>query len=378
MNAHHDNRNRPSIGYRHDDRPNPRWQEAYEDFEGPNQPPVLDFYPAPQLRGNTRIKPDPYDGSEDFDYFDEHFENIALLSGWSPAEKTLMLSTVLKGAARKFYNSLSNSTKYQYETLLQSLRQRFGCKGKHHQFYLAKLQARTRKPGESAAALADDLLLLAQQAYPYDMTDYNLNKTALCQFYNSLEPELRWSCIEKRFAFIEEAVEFVELFEAFNQTTPAAKKVRQIQSSENWAPRAYDALLERICAIERQASTSGSAPRPMNQPYQANQLRGGNFHNSPKQQTTPMMNQNGENFNHSTNQPFRQMKPQNQGSGNVGPSQTPQTQANQSGERGPYPRSQRRCFCCQSVDHTLAFCPVYQSCKQYEEKYASGNNRPLN
>ena len=73
--------------------------------------------------------------------------------------------------------------------------------------------ARMRISGESVAAIADDLLLLARRAHP-NLDRKSVKQLALQQFYKSLEPQLKWRCIERDCRSLGEAVELVETYES--------------------------------------------------------------------------------------------------------------------------------------------------------------------
>ena len=69
-----------------------------------------------------------------------------------------------------------------------------------------------RISGESVAAIADDLLLLARRAHP-NLDRKSVKQLALQQFYKSLEPQLKWRCIERDCRSLGEAVELVKTYE---------------------------------------------------------------------------------------------------------------------------------------------------------------------
>jgi len=237
-------------------------------------PPPLNFRQPPEIRGaaHPRAKPDPYDGSDDWDTYEEHFECCAMLGSWSLMEKGLMLSAMLKGPARKFFMGLDNGAKNSYERLVFQMRQRFGCQSKHTQFWLAQFDGRIRQNGESAAALGDDLLLLARRAYPQNMTDQNINKLALQQLYKSLEVEMRWRCIERECQTIEEAVGVIETYETVMGKT--RRSVRATEMKANDESQVLKMILERINKLESAMAKYSNTPKPgfqTNRPYGAPQ-----------------------------------------------------------------------------------------------------------
>ncbi|CAC5420432.1 ZCCHC9 [Mytilus coruscus] len=88
----------------------------------------------------------------------------AELGRWQHADKVLALAAALRGAARTFYISLEQTEKRDYGILTQRLGLRFGSTRQQNR-WLSRLEMRKRNPGESIAALADDLRQMAQRAY---------------------------------------------------------------------------------------------------------------------------------------------------------------------------------------------------------------------
>ncbi|KAH3795110.1 hypothetical protein DPMN_148655 [Dreissena polymorpha] len=75
---------------------------------------------------HSLMKPDSYDGTKCFEQYMSHFEDCAELSCWDYRTKVLILASSLRGAARNYYMSLSESKRREYETLTSNLSQRFG------------------------------------------------------------------------------------------------------------------------------------------------------------------------------------------------------------------------------------------------------------
>ncbi|CAC5404167.1 unnamed protein product [Mytilus coruscus] len=67
------------------------------------------------------IRPEPYDGGEDWEEYISHFEVCAELGRWREADKVLALAAALRGAARTFYISLEQTEKRDYGILTQRL-----------------------------------------------------------------------------------------------------------------------------------------------------------------------------------------------------------------------------------------------------------------
>ena len=212
---------------------------------------------SPSSQGSKiKMKPESYEGKEDFDSYLERFETCALLSSWSTRERSLVLSAMMKGAARTFFQTLPENVKNDYRLLIASLQGRFGSTSKHTQYWMTKFAERTRKSEEPVAAFADEILLLAQKAYPRDMTQENLNQVALQQLYKSLEPETKWKCIEKKCESIWEAVEVVETYEMFAKGG-GRKAARQVTASPEDCEEMTE-LLRRVQSFGKDPDHKGS------------------------------------------------------------------------------------------------------------------------
>ena len=72
---------------------------------------------------------------------------------------------------------------------------------------------RKRKPGESVAALADDLRQMSQRAY-VDLDARAHEVLALNQLYKSVTPEVKYQCTNQGCETVAEAVEVIERYEA--------------------------------------------------------------------------------------------------------------------------------------------------------------------
>ena len=158
------------------------------------------------------IKPETYDGVEDWEEYISHFEICAELGRWIDHEKVLALGMALKGPARTFYISLSVAERQRYDLLVQRLSQRFGSTRQKNR-WLSRLEMRKRGQGESIAALADDLRQMAQRAYA-DLDGRAQEVLALNQLYKSVSPEIKYQCTNQECTTVAEDVEVIERYEA--------------------------------------------------------------------------------------------------------------------------------------------------------------------
>ena len=236
-------------------RPRPQRKRNYEDdmnqqmFEC-NLNDNASFGNSASFKPKINMKPEPYDGKEDFDTYIQRFETCAFLGRWSDREKSMVLATMLNGSARIFLQTLTEREKRRYDVLKFRLETRFGSTSKHGQYWVNKFNERMRHPNETIASFADEILLLANKAYPLDMSQRNLNQVALQQIYKSLEPETRWKCIERKCETVAEAVEIIETYEAFSKGM-GKKTARQVSTSEE-----HDSIEELFCRIRTLESKS--------------------------------------------------------------------------------------------------------------------------
>lgn len=158
------------------------------------------------------IKPETYDGGDDWEEYISHFEICAELGRWTEHEKVLALGMALKGPARTFYISLTVTERQTYDVLVQRLGQRFGSTRQKNR-WLSRLESRKRGQGESIAALADDLRQMAQRAYS-DLDARAQEVLALNQLYKSVSPEIKYQCTNQECTSVTEAVEVIERYEA--------------------------------------------------------------------------------------------------------------------------------------------------------------------
>ncbi|MEW8542499.1 MAG: hypothetical protein AB2693_03110 [Candidatus Thiodiazotropha sp.] len=183
------------------------------------------------------MKPEFFNGEDDWDQYISHFQNCADLGRWSETDKALTLSACLKGQARGFYLGLSPLDRSSYYRLVQKFSEKFGSVRQQSR-YLTKFKTRKRKPGEEIASLGDDLRRLAQRAYPDLGTDAQ-ESLALHQFYKGITLEMKCRCIDRDCRTVESAVQVVERYEAIlgegnekKRTVRAVSNVSELDLSD--------------------------------------------------------------------------------------------------------------------------------------------------
>ena len=116
-------------------------------------------------RSRVSVKPQKYDGSDDFDEYFTQFEIIAELNNWSYQDKSLYLGSSLAGDARGILSELNRREKRDYKSLVSALDVRFGAVEKS-ELFRARLQARVQSKGESYPELAHSVRKTTRKAYP--------------------------------------------------------------------------------------------------------------------------------------------------------------------------------------------------------------------
>lgn len=208
-----------------------------EPRENPDMtPPYRPNYPRPRPDNKPShklyVKPEPFDGSNDWEEYFSHFTNCAELGHWTDHEKVLGLSANLRGPARVFYMSLSPVERKDYHSLVYKLSQRFGSVRQQNK-WLSKFETRKRQQGESIAALGDDLRQMAQKAYR-KLGPLAQEALALNQLYKSISLDMKSKCIDKECETVAAAVDIIERHEAIYEINDKKRPivVRQMTADD--------------------------------------------------------------------------------------------------------------------------------------------------
>ncbi|MES9884510.1 MAG: hypothetical protein ABW185_27000 [Sedimenticola sp.] len=269
---------------------------------------------------HLQIKPESFDGTDDWDQYISHFQNCAELGRWSDPDKTLTLASCLKGQARSYYLALSATERSSYTGLVNKLTERFGSTRQQNR-YLTKFETRSRRPGEDIASLGDDLRLMAQRAYPNLGPDAQ-ETLALHQLYKVLPIEMKCRCLDRDCGSIASAVQIIERYEALLGDGSDKKRM---------TVRAIDDHFDH-----RQSAPFGNEARPHTRVDRGNPQGGDALHQVldrlAKLESTPDRR-------------------------NMGPRMQPYQSG---GSTGRPKQTTRRCYACDSPDHFLRECPTYQ------------------
>jgi len=198
------------------------------------------------------MKPDTFDGSNDFEAYMSHFKDCAELSGWDIRTKGLLLASCLRESARACYLSLSVAERRDYILLCRRLAVRFGS-NKHQNMWLAKFESRHRQRGESIASQADDLRQLAQRAFS-DLDIQSQERLALNMLYKQVSPDMQCRCIDNGCNTIIQAVSVIERYKAVLGTQSIlvrALKEDVPVNSENDIRKVVEQMESRLDRLEK-------------------------------------------------------------------------------------------------------------------------------
>ncbi|XP_033739054.1 uncharacterized protein LOC117326415 [Pecten maximus] len=130
-----------------------------------NSFPSVPFQSKHAAVNKVLMKPQQYDGCEDFEEYISQFEILAELNNWSYASKSLYLAGSLSGSARAVLSELDETSRRDFKSLVEALKFRFGSAEKA-ELFRAQLQTRVRAKEESIPELAQSIRRLTRRAYP--------------------------------------------------------------------------------------------------------------------------------------------------------------------------------------------------------------------
>ena len=177
------------------------------------------------LYTSPHMKPQTYNGDEDWESYLNHFELCAKLGRWSYQNRVLYLAASLRGNAQVYYMTLMPAERSSYHTLVVKLGLRFS-NTLQQPMWISRLEARVRGQNESIAELGDDLRRMSQRAYN-NLNNEAKEMLALNQLYKSVSPDLKYKCISKNCTSVTQAVSIIELYEGILGEDSSKNLVRQ-------------------------------------------------------------------------------------------------------------------------------------------------------
>ena len=106
-----------------------------------------------------------FSGEGNFDEWISHFESVSAVNGWTDNKNFLWICVKLTGKAHVAYTRLPHVTQQTYATVKSALHEYFEPDRKQE---LCKVQfeSRRKKSEESWADFNEDLMVLANKAFP--------------------------------------------------------------------------------------------------------------------------------------------------------------------------------------------------------------------
>ena len=225
-----------------------------------------------------KMKPQPYDWSEDLDEYLTHFNIVAKLNGWNETAKSLHLAGSLTGGARALLNDLDPQKREDYDSLVDALTHRYGNVNRAAVFK-TQLQTRIKRKDESIPELAQAIVKLARKAYPTANPDM-IDVLAIDHFIDALpQADIRLKLKEKGPKNIMEADKLAVTLEAFSLADRQREKnLRVMEGTVQTPTPADDRNLEdqvrQLAQEVRDMKHWNYSPRGRGRPY--NRRRGHN------------------------------------------------------------------------------------------------------
>ena len=114
--------------------------------------------------GGLKIKPQIYDGKDDFDEYLAQFQIMAELNGWNYNAKSLALASSLSGRARAILAELDDNKCRDFNNLVKALRNRYGSVNRS-ELFKAELQGKVRGRNETIPELVECIKKLTRKAF---------------------------------------------------------------------------------------------------------------------------------------------------------------------------------------------------------------------
>ena len=145
----------------------------------------------PFVKTNKPIEqPDNFDGSIPLDDWLTNFNLCSQINSWKEDQRIRFLAVRLRGPALQVYTDLPVYHKYDFEMIVNALRDRFCPKGQTD-LHRAQLRSRIRKKNETLSELASSIRRLTVKAYPDVPTEFR-EELARDQFIEALDsPDVR-------------------------------------------------------------------------------------------------------------------------------------------------------------------------------------------
>ena len=160
---------------------------------------------AESLSTKPVVLPETYNGTQSWDEWNFHFENVTTVNGWDDTQKLRWLQVRLTGHAEKALQCLPEASRATYAATRVSLKAHFDPESRQTR-YRAEFQTRRKRAGEGWADFAVDLKPLVDKAYPA-LTEEAREQLAINAYLQQLtQPQVAFSVKQKRPTTLDDAV----------------------------------------------------------------------------------------------------------------------------------------------------------------------------
>ena len=201
---------------------------------------------TPRAKPRPLITPESFNGTGSFNDWVDHFEGVAAMNKWDDAAKLLWMR------AQTAYGRLPEMSKASYDSLRKALKERFEPDSKK-ELYLSEFSTQKHKTGDGWAEYADELRVLADQAFP-DLDEIARERLALNQYLSQLDnPQVAFNMKQKWPDKLVDAVSTTLEMESY--LVPRSHKVASVDMQESQVVAAVQSKQDVISMMENMLQT---------------------------------------------------------------------------------------------------------------------------
>lgn len=181
--------------------------------------------------------------SEEWDSWIAHFEDCAVINGWSAERKAQFLAVRMRGAALLRLQNIPADVRGNYDNLKAALREKF-VPQERVELHKAEFRARRREKDEKLPDLSGSIRRLVRRAYPA-AGDELQDSLARDQFIDALEDrDMRMKIRESGPKTLDEAVSRALELEAMFEAESRRSKSRSVRVVQEPPQDRKDELVE--------------------------------------------------------------------------------------------------------------------------------------
>ena len=163
------------------------------------------------------VLPEMYTGEKCWYQWVDHFESVADVCSWNAEKKLQWLRVQLSGRAWTTFACLPEASRNDYERAKEALKNWFEPESKKT-LYQTRLQTRLKKKDEGWMEFGEDLMFLADKAYP-ELTVEARECFASNQYFTKLtDPQIAFAVRHTKPTTIDAAVQATLEMESYHKT----------------------------------------------------------------------------------------------------------------------------------------------------------------